>query len=281
MDAVSTMNGPATEGFTMKRVEGKVVVITGGASGIGRAAVLALAAEGAAVVIGDLRQEDAAAVADQVVAAGGRAVGVSVDVTEEDSVARLIGTAVDEFGRLDVMCNHVGGSDPRRDLDVLGLDMDEFDRTMRLNVRSTVLGCRAAIPHLIKAGGGSIINTASVGGLSGDFTQTAYGTAKAAVIRLTQYVATQFGAQNIRCNAIAPGAVMTPALRDNLSPELIEGIRRHNALPFIGEPEDVAHLMLFLASSESRYITGQLLVVDGGMSSHSTIAEIRRPDTTG
>lgn len=265
----------------MKRVEGKVVVITGGASGIGRAAVLALAAEGAAVVIGDLRQEDAGAVADQVVAAGGRAVGVSVDVTEEDSVARLIGTAVDEFGRLDVMCNHVGGSDPRRDLDVLGLDMDEFDRTMTLNVRSTVLGCRAAIPHLIKAGGGSIINTASVGGLSGDFTQTAYGTAKAAVIRLTQYVATQFGAQNIRCNAIAPGAVMTPALRDNLSPELIEGIRRHNALPFIGEPEDVAHLMLFLASSESRYITGQLLVVDGGMSSHSTIAEIRRPDTIG
>lgn len=262
------------------RVEGKVAVITGGASGIGRAAALALATEGAAVVIGDLHQEEASGVADQIQAGGGRAVGVAVDVTEEDSVTGLVATAVGEFGRIDVMCNHVGGSDPRRDLDILGMELDEFDRTMQLNVRSTVLGCRAAIPYLIEGGGGSIINTASVGGMAGDFTQTAYGTAKAAVIRLTQYVATQFGAQNIRCNAIAPGAVMTPALRDNLAAELIEGIRSHNALPFIAEPEDVAHLMVFLASSESRYITGQVLVIDGGMSSHSAIAEIRRPGPT-
>lgn len=265
----------------MKRVEGKVVVITGGASGIGRSTALALAAEGAAVAIGDLRQEDADRVAEEIGTAGGRAVGVAVDVTDEESLANLIATAVGEFGRLDVMCNHVGGSDPRRDLDVVGMDMDEFDRTMRLNVRSAVLGCRLAIPHLISAGGGSIINTASVGGMSGDFTQTAYGTAKAAVIRLTQYVATQYGPQLIRCNAVAPGAIMTPALRDNLPAEMIEGIRLHNALPFIGEPEDVAHLMVFLASEESRYITGQLLVVDGGMSSHSTIAEIRRPGSAG
>lgn len=265
----------------MKRVEGKVAAITGGASGIGRAAALALAAEGAAVAVGDLRAEDAARVAEEIGTAGGRAVGVAVDVTEEESLADLIGTAVGEFGRLDVMCNHVGGSDPARDLDVVGMDMEEFDRAMRLNVRSTVLGCRLAIPHLVRAGGGSIINTASVGGISGDFTQTAYGTAKAAVIRLTQYVATQYGPQRVRCNAVAPGAVLTPALRDNLPAEMIEGIRRHNALPFIGEPDDIAHLMVFLASPESRYITGQLLVVDGGMSSHSTIAEIRRPESVG
>ena len=154
--------------------------------------------------------------------------------------------------------------------------MDEFDRTMGLNVRSTVVGSRAALPHLIAAGGGSIINTASVGGLSGDFLQVAYGTAKAAVIRLTEYVATQYGAQNVRCNAIAPGAIMTPALRDNLPAEAIESIRGHNALPFIGAPEDIAHAMLYLASDESRYLTGQVLVVDGGMTSHSSIAEDRR-----
>lgn len=113
-------------------------------------------------------------------------------------------------------------------------------------------------------------------GLSGDFLQVAYGTAKAAVIRLTQYVATQYGSQHVRCNAVAPGAVMTAALRDNLPAEAIESIRGHNALPFIGAPEDIAQAMLFLASDESRYLTGQLLVVDGGMSSHSSIAEDRR-----
>ncbi|MDO5739848.1 MAG: SDR family NAD(P)-dependent oxidoreductase [Ornithinimicrobium sp.] len=261
----------------MNRVEGQVAVITGGASGIGRATALQLAAEGAAVVIGDLSAKDANEAAEEIRAAGGRAAGVAVDVTSEDSLAGLMQTAISKFGRLDAMYNHVGGSNPRLDLDIVNMDMDEFDRTMLLNVRSTVLGCRLAIPHLIEAGGGSIINTASVGGLSGDFTQTAYGTAKAAVIRLTQYVATQYGQHRIRCNAVAPGAVMTPALRDNLPAEMIEGIRKHNALPFIGSPEDVANLMVFLASPESRYITGQLMVVDGGMSSHSTIAEIRRP----
>lgn len=198
-------------------------------------------------------------------------------MTDEESLAALVATAVEEHGRLEVMCNHVGGSDPRKDLDLLGLDMAEFDRTMQLNVRSTVLGCRLALPHLIAAGGGSIVNTASVGGLSGDYVQVAYGTAKAAVIRLTQYVATQYGPQDVRCNAIAPGAVMTPALRDNLSPEAIEAIRSHNSLPFIGEADDIANAMVFLAGDESRYITGQTLVVDGGMTSHSTIAETRRP----
>lgn len=249
----------------MNRLQGHVAVITGGASGIGQASANLFAAEGA---------EAAAA---EITAAGGRAVGVAVDVTDEASLAALVKTAVTTFGRLDVMCNHVGGSNPRKDLDVVGLDLDEFDRTMNLNLRSTVMGCRLAIPHLIEAGRGSIINTASVGGLSGDFTQTAYGTAKAAVLRLTQYVATQYGHERIRCNALVPGAVMTPALRDNLPAEMIEGIRTHNALPFIGEPGDLANAMLFLASPESRYITGQALVVDGGMSSHSTIAEIRRP----
>ncbi len=260
----------------MNRVQGKVAVITGGASGIGLAAAKLLAAEGAAVVIGDLKPEQAEAAAAQITEAGGRALGIAVDAMEEASLTALVEAAVQEFGALHIMCNHVGGSNPRKDLDLLRLDMDEFDRTMRLNVRSTVVGSRAALPHIIAAGGGSIINTASVGGLSGDFLQVSYGTAKAAVIRLTQYVATQYGAQKVRCNAIAPGAIMTPALRDNLSAEAIESIRSHNALPFIGAAEDIAQAMLFLASDESRYVTGQCLVVDGGMSSHSSIAEDRR-----
>lgn len=264
----------------MGRLDGQVAVITGGASGIGLAAATLFAKEGASVVIGDLSADaagSAAAGITEATSGGGRAVGVAVDAMSEESLAALVQAAVDEFGRLDTMCNHVGGSNPRTDLDVVNMDLAEFDRVMQLNVRSTVLGCRLAIPHLIAAGGGSIINTASVGGTAGDFTQTAYGTAKAAVIRLTQFVATQYGAHRIRCNAIAPGAVMTPALRDNLPASMIEGIRGHNALPFIGEPEDIASAMLFLASPESRYLTGQLLIVDGGMTSHTSIAELRRP----
>lgn len=260
----------------MGRVEQKVAVITGGASGIGLAASQLLAAEGASVVIADLDQDKAVAAAKEINRGGGQALGVALDAMDEESIVALVETAVEEFGGLHVMCNHVGGSDPRKDLDLLRLDLDEFDRVMRLNVRSTVIGCQAALPHMIAAGGGSIINTASVGGLSGDFLQVAYGTAKAAVIALTQYVATQYGANYVRCNAIAPGAVMTPSLRDNVPPEAIEAIRGHNVLPFIGAPDDIAQAMLFLASDESRYITGQLLVVDGGMSSHSSIAEDRR-----
>lgn len=261
----------------MGRLNEKVAVITGGASGIGRAAAGRFAEEGAAVVIGDLREEDATNAAAEITAAGGTAIGMAVDAMDESSLARLVDAAASSYGRLDVMCNHVGGSNPKRDLDILGMDMDEFDRVMQLNVRSTVIGCRLAIPHMAEAGGGSIINTASVGGLNGDFVQVAYGTAKAAVIRLTQYVATQVGHQNIRCNAIAPGAVMTPSLADNLPADVIEGIRSHNALPFIGDPADVANTMVFLASAEARYITGQVLVVDGGMISHHSIAETRRP----
>lgn len=264
----------------MGRIDGQVAVITGAASGIGRAAADLFAAEGAAVVIGDLREQDATNAAAEITAAGGTAIGMAVDAMDENSLARLVEAAASGFGRLDIMCNHVGGSNPERDLDIMGLDMDEFDRVMQLNVRSTVIGCRLAIPHMVKAGGGSIINTASVGGLNGDFVQVAYGTAKAAVIRLTQYVATQVGHQHIRCNAIAPGAVMTPSLADNLPSETIEEIRSHNALPFLGDPVDVAQTMLFLASPEARYITGQVLVVDGGMTSHHSIAETRRPPGT-
>ena len=260
----------------MGRLEGKVAVITGGASGIGLAAARRMVEQGASVVIGDLERAEPAQAAERLSSDGGRAAGIAVDATSEDSLRDLVEGAVERYGRLDVMCNHVGGSSPTKDLDLLRLDLEHYDDVMDLNVRSAVVGSRLALPHLIAAGGGSIINTASVGGLNGDYLQVAYGTAKAAVIRLTQYVATQYGPQGVRCNSVAPGAIMTPALRDNLSEEAIESIRSHNSLPFTGEADDIAWAMVFLASDESRYITGQCLVVDGGMTSHSTIAEDRR-----
>jgi NAD(P)-dependent dehydrogenase (short-subunit alcohol dehydrogenase family) len=129
---------------------------------------------------------------------------------------------------------------------------------------------------MIAGGGGSIINTVSVAGLAGDTLQCAYGAAKAAVIRLTQYIATQYGRNGVRCNAVAPGAIMTPSLRDNLPAEAIADIRSHNALDLIGDPQDIGWAMVYLASDESRYMTGQTLVLDGGLTAQSPIAASRR-----
>ena len=257
----------------MHRLENKRVVITGAASGIGRAAAQLMVAEGARVLIADL---DAAAAGLAAREIGDHALGMAVDVMDEDSVATMISRAVTEFGGLDVLCNHVGGSNPRKDLDLLSLDLAEWDRVMALNARSTVVASRLALPHMIEGGGGSIINTVSVAGLAGDTLQCAYGAAKAAVIRLTQYVATQYGRNNVRCNAVAPGAVLTPALRDNLPTETIADIRSHNALDLIGDPEDIGWAMVYLASEESRYMTGQTLVLDGGLTAQSPIAASRR-----
>jgi NAD(P)-dependent dehydrogenase (short-subunit alcohol dehydrogenase family) len=139
-----------------------------------------------------------------------------------------------------------------------------------------VVASQLALPHLIANGGGSIINTVSVAGLTGDTLQCAYGAAKAAVIRLTQYIATQYGREGVRCNAVAPGAIMTPALRDNLPADVIADIRSHNALDLIGAPEDIGWAMVYLACDESRYMTGQTLVLDGGLTAQSPIAASRR-----
>jgi NAD(P)-dependent dehydrogenase (short-subunit alcohol dehydrogenase family) len=262
----------------MNRLVDKNVIITGAASGIGRAAAALMVTEGARVLIADLDAEAAAAAAAQISGgdSAGRAVGIAVDVMDEGSIAAMIDRALTEFGGIDVLCNHVGGSNPRKDLDLLHMDLAEWDRTMVLNARSTVVASRLALPHMVSAGGGSIINTVSIAGLAGDTLQCAYGAAKAAVIRLTQYIATQYGRNGVRCNAVAPGAIMTPALRDNLPEEVIADIRRHNALDMIGAPEDIGWAMVYLASDESRYMSGQTLVLDGGLTAQSPIAASRR-----
>ncbi|MFE7114749.1 SDR family NAD(P)-dependent oxidoreductase [Streptomyces sp. NPDC057654] len=260
----------------MNRLQDKVAVITGAGSGIGRAAARLMSAEGARVVVADHDAESAHETADIITAAGGQALPLAVNVLEEDSIAAMINSTVDAYGAVHVLCNHVGGTSPRTDLDLLRMDMDEFARAVALNMRSTLLGSRHAIPHMIRAGGGSVINTASVAALVGDVTQTAYGAVKAAVVNITKSVATQYGPQNIRCNAIAPGAVVTPALENNLPQEVVDSLKKGNALPYLGAPEDIGHVMVFLASDESRYLTGQLLVADGGMTMQSSAAPGRR-----
>ncbi|WP_433364776.1 SDR family NAD(P)-dependent oxidoreductase [Streptosporangium sp. CA-115845] len=260
----------------MDRLKEKVSLITGAGSGIGRAAARLMSAQGALVAVADRDQSAVQETARLIDAAGGRSLAMTVDVMDEDSVADMVSATIREFGRLDVLCNHVGGTNPRVDLDLLRLDMAEFDRAVALNVRSTLLGSRYALPHMIQAGGGSIINTASVAGLVGDVLQISYGAVKAAVINLTKSIAVQYGPYRVRCNAVAPGAVVTPALLANLPQDVVDDLRRTNALPYLGSPEDIGHTMVFLASDESRYLTGQLLVVDGGMTIQSPAAPGRR-----
>ena len=270
----------AAEPCDPNRLGGRVASVTGGASGIGRASARRLAAEGAAVAIGDLDEPGAQRVASEIEAAGGRALAIRTDVSEEVDFEALIRLTVARFGRLDILHNNaaaLGAARVGQDEMVDSLDVDVWDRTMAINTRSVMLGCKHAIPHMLAAGGGSIINTSSGAALLGGLSGTAYATSKAAVNCLTQYVATQFGKRGIRCNAILPGLILTPAVDLGMSEDAVQMILDHHMTAEAGQPEDIAAMVAFLASDESRYVTGQLLRVDGGITSHApTYADTRR-----
>ncbi|MFF5996028.1 SDR family NAD(P)-dependent oxidoreductase [Lysinibacillus sp. KU-BSD001] len=248
----------------MGRVQDKVALITGGASGIGLSTALLLAKEGAKVVIADFNMDGAKEAAESIKAQGGEAVGIFLDAGDEKSIKEAIEYTVEYFGHITVLFNNVGLTNLQKDLDVVNLDLDEWDRLMNVNLKSVLLGSRFAIPHMIKAGGGSIINTASMAGFTGDAVRAAYGASKAAVINLTKYIATQYGKDHIRCNAVAPGLILTPAAKRNMAPEVLDIFAKYNALPYHGEPDDIGYTVLFLASDESKFITGQTIQVEGG-----------------
>ena len=261
------------------KLDGKVAIVTGAASGIGAETVCALAEAGARVLVADLNLEGAREVAAGIEARGGRALACRADVAEEDDVRRMVRTAVESFGGLDVLHNNAAASASAqmdRDLDFLNLEVEVWDRAMAVNARGPMLGCKHAVPAMIERGGGSIINTSSVSGLTGNLTHTAYGASKGALNALTLGVATLFGKRGIRCNAIAPGVIQTPSLEENVPAELLAAYEASNLLPRLGRARDIAQAVVFLASDESAYITGQILRVDGGaMSHHPAVAQFR------
>jgi len=253
------------------RVAGSVAIVTGGAGGIGSATARALAREGASVVVLDIDGDGAARVAEEIGAAGGVASPLVADLADEDQVAAAIATTVDRYGHLDILHNNAALTDSdflSRDTRVTELSMDVFERTMAVNLRSQVLTCKYAIPEMVRAGGGSIINMSSGASLKGDRTRTAYGVSKAGVNTLTMYAAAGHGKQGLRVNTIVPGLIVTEAVRVHLTDEIVEALGRSTLTPFLGQPDDIAHLVVFLASDESRYITGQMIAIDGGMSAH-------------
>ncbi|WP_313894827.1 SDR family oxidoreductase [Psychrobacillus sp.] len=248
----------------MGRVQGKVALVTGGASGIGLSSATLLAKEGAKVVIADYNLEGAKAAAEAINSQGGEAVAVFLDASKEDSIKAAVDFTVEQYGTITVLFNNVGGTNLQKDLDVVNMDLDEWDRLMNMNVKSVLLGSRFAIPHMIKAGGGSIINTASMAGFFSDSVRSAYGASKAAVVNLTKYTASQYGKDKIRVNGVAPGLILTPAAKNNMPGELLEIFSKFHALPYHGEADDIGNTVLFLASDESKFITGQVIQVEGG-----------------
>src|SRR5579871_5369693 len=261
----------------MSRLAGKVAIVAGAAFGIGRATAAIMAREGAKVILGDYDADGAGAAAEAIRASGGDAHSIHFDATHEDSVRELIAKAKERYGRVDIMHNNVGGTEPGKDTDVVNLDTAAWERILRLTLHSAMYGCRHVIPVMLQGGGGAIVNTASMAGEVGDMGLTAYGAAKAGVINLTRYVATQYGRQNIRCNAVAPGLIGTERANEVVLPPVRKIFEEHNLVPRNGRPEDIGHVVAFLASDEAAFITGQTIVVDGGAFIHGpTLVDMRK-----
>lgn len=250
----------------MKRLIDRVAIVTGGAGGIGSATVRRLVAEGARVVVADIDGEAAEAVAERL---GDAAVAFAFDAEQVTEIERLVTFAVERFGQLDILHNNAAyvGADLAHDTNVTDIPLDLWDRTMAINLRAYFAGCRFAVPAMARNGGGSIINMASGSAFVGDIARVAYGTSKGAVVSLTRYVATQHAAQGIRCNSIAPGLIMTPAFANSGQTDLTP-FARQILSPRIGEPDDIAAAVAYLASDEAGYITGTVLHIDGGLGIH-------------
>ncbi|MGH8013142.1 MAG: SDR family NAD(P)-dependent oxidoreductase [Candidatus Binataceae bacterium] len=248
----------------MGRLDGKVAFITGAASGIGRAGAVLFAREGAKVAVADIAREGGEETVRLARAAGGDAFLFETDVTEPESVRRTITETVARFGKLNVLYNNAGGS-TMKDGAVTEIDLDEFWRTIRVDLFGTFICCKYGIPELIKAGGGSVINTTSIVALAGMPGRDGYTTAKGGVLSLTRSMAVEYGKYNIKVNAIAPGVVQTDRVKEHLAhdPRVERVVSRH--LLGLGVPQDIAAMALFLASDESRIITGGIFSVDSGL----------------
>jgi NAD(P)-dependent dehydrogenase (short-subunit alcohol dehydrogenase family) len=249
----------------MGRLNGKVAVITGAASGMGRATAVRFAGEGAAVVIADLNEDGGAAAVRECKENGGRAVFQKTDVASEAGVKAMIDRAVKEFGRLDITFNNAGLPGALGSIEQTSVE--DWDRTFAVLTRGVFLGIKHSVAEMRKVGGGSIISTASVAGLAGGYGPHAYSAAKAGVVNLTRSVALEVAKDKIRVNCICPGGINTPLIFNNV-PGGYEAagqfLKALQAIPRAGLPEDIAAMALFLASDESEWITGTAMVVDGG-----------------
>jgi NAD(P)-dependent dehydrogenase (short-subunit alcohol dehydrogenase family) len=248
----------------MGLLEGKVAIITGAASGMGKATTLLFAREGANVVLADLNEKDGETVAAEASKTGSRCIFQRTDVSEERDIAALVGAAVRAFGKLDITFNNAGIGGAVGPLEEI--KVEDWDRTQHVCLRGVFLGIKHSVGPMRANGGGAIVSTASIAGVWGYPSLHAYSAAKAGVVNLTRSAALEFAADRIRINCIAPGGVVTPivyGLAENQ--QAVEAaLDRAQPWPRAGQPEDIANAALFLASDLSGFVTGHTLVVDGG-----------------
>ena len=247
-------------------LSGKVAVVAGGATGIGAATAARLASEGCLVVVGDVAVDTARCTADRIIVAGGTASAVGFDLADPDSVAALLDTAAANYGGVDAV--FAVGADMgalRADTDVVDIDLDVWDRVMSVNLRGYVATMKHAIPRLLARGGGAIVNMSSAAAFQGEPARPAYATAKAGIGALTRHVASRWGKEGIRCNAVAPGFTATEAIQSAPQwPDLQSAALKRIRGPRVGAPGDIAALVAFLISEEGEWINGQVINIDGG-----------------
>ena len=252
-------------------LDGKVSIVTGGAGGIGAQVCALLAHHGARVIVADIAEDRAAALAAELRETGADAMHFGVDLADEASIKSMFAATLDAYGRLDVIDNNaalLSAEMAQRDGNVEEMATADWDATFSINTRGTMIACREALKIMSRQGSGAIINTASNLALQGNVIQAAYSASKAAVIQMTRSIATSHGKKGIRANAVLPGLTGTPAALAHLPQELRETVEEETLTPYLGAPADIAHLVAFLASDEARYITGQAIAADGGTSAH-------------
>lgn len=248
----------------MKRLDNKISLVTSSTRGIGLEIAKKLGGNGSKVYLAVRRLDAGKKIADEIIANGGNAGIVYFDASKPDTYKTMIEEVINKEKRLDVLVNNYGGTNVKADFDVVTGNTEDFFRIVQDNLQSVYLPCKEVIPHMIRNGGGSIINISTIGSVIPDLSRVAYVVSKAAINSLTQNIAVQYAKQGVRCNAILPGLIATDAAMDNMSEEFIKGFLRHVPLNRVGKPEDIANAVVFYASDESSFITGDLIEVAGG-----------------
>lgn len=248
----------------MKKLENQVALVTAATKGIGLACALKLAENGAIVYMGVRRIEATQEICDQYKSQGFKMFPIYFDAYKSETYKAIVDEIIAKEGRLDILVNNFGVGKPETDLDLVKGSEEAFLELFKLNV-GTVYGIsKAAVPHMMKQGKGSIINISSIGGAIPDVTRIGYGVSKAAVNNITQQIAMQYARANIRCNAVLPGLTATDAALNNMPQSFIDSFLSHVPLNRMGKPEDIANAVLFFASDDSSYITGNIMEVAGG-----------------